>query len=84
MLSRGQDFVTQVEGLMEKTIGRLVGQSILKNQLKKLNKERDALSADDCNTLVQHIVGALSVFVTKQEVETASYQLERLYKAHFA
>jgi hypothetical protein len=73
-----------VEGLMEKTIGRLVGQSILKNQLRKINKERDALSADDCNTLVQHIVNALSVFITKQEVDDASYQLQRLYKAHFA
>jgi hypothetical protein len=82
--SPSTDFLKQVELLMERSIGRLVGQSILKNQLKKLNKHPDLLSASDCDVLVQHITNALSIFVTKQETESASSELHRLYRMHFA
>ena len=68
---------------MGKAIGRIVGQSILKNQLTKLNKDSDALSADDCGILIRNIINAVSLFVTKEEVETVHSELYRILKVHF-
>jgi hypothetical protein len=81
--SQGPEFISQVEHLMDRTIGRLVGRSIVKNQLKKLQKDPFIFTADDGSTFIQHTVTALSIFVTQQEVNAAQTELYRLHRAHF-
>ncbi len=84
IVSRGREFVVQAELVIRKLVGQLVAASILKNQLTKLRKDIDAISADDCNTLIQNIINALSLFVTKEEAYAAHSELNRLFKEHFA
>jgi hypothetical protein len=76
----GTQFISQVELVIEKTVGRIVGRSIVQNQLKKLQKPSDALSPADCSLVSTHVVTALSLFVTKQEMEAAKLQLDTLVK----
>ena len=47
---------------MVNALGRIVGHSILSNNLKKLNKDRVALSANDCKILTHNVINAVSLF----------------------
>ena len=83
-MATGSDFVTILETAMGKSVGRIVGQTILNNQLKKLKKDRNTLSADDCKVLTGNIASAISLFVTKEEVGIVQFELQRLLCTHFS
>jgi len=76
----GREFISQLELIMTKTVGQIVGRSIVQNQLKKLRKDGDTLSADDYPLVSQQVLGALALFVTHQQVQAAKSQLELLAK----
>jgi hypothetical protein len=83
-MSTAKDFVEILEIAMGKSVGKIVGQSILSNQLKKMNKDKNTLSADDCKVLTQNIASAVSLFVTKGEVGIIQSELDRLHKTCFS
>jgi len=83
-MGKGIEFVTQLEDVMGQTVGQIVGKGLLKNQLTKLNKDRGALSADDCKILIQNIIQSISLFVTKEEASRAQSELDKLFKTHFS
>lgn len=83
MSTPAQAFIAQVEALMTKTVGQIVGRSLVSNQLKKLQKDAGSLTAADCNAVSQNIVTALALFAGAREVELAKVQLSQLVKAHF-
>ncbi len=78
------EFVTKLEVVMGQTVGATVGEGLLKDQLRKLNKDRGALSADDCKILIQNIIQSISVFVTKEEASRVQSELDKLFKTHFS
>jgi hypothetical protein len=80
----GTEFVKQLEVVMGQSVGQIVGKALLNNQLTKLNKDRGALSADDCKILIQNIITSISLFVTKEEAARAQSELDKLFKAHFS
>lgn len=80
MPSPGREFISQVELIMTKTVGQIVGRSIVQNQLKKLRKDSDTLCVDDYAQVSEQVLGALSLFVTQQQVQAAKSQLELLAK----
>lgn len=82
MQSPGSQFISQIELVMVRTVGQIVGKSLVQNQLKKLQKERDALSAEDCVIVGKNVVNALSLFVTKQEAETAKAAVDKLVSTY--
>ncbi len=83
-MGKGKEFVTQLETTMEKSLGQIVGKGLLKNQITKLNKDIDALTAEDCKILIQNIVKSISLFTTKEEAGTVQSELDRLFKTHFS
>jgi hypothetical protein len=83
MGSKGTAFVEQLEVVMGKFVGRIVCQSIVKNQLSKLNKDKAALAAGDCKTLTQNIQRAVSLFVTREEAGRLQSEMDRLFSTHF-
>lgn len=65
-------------------VGPIVCQSIIRNQLSRLNKDKSDLTADDCNTLTQNILRAVSLFVTKEETARLQAEINKLFAAYFS
>jgi hypothetical protein len=84
VMGKGPDFVAQLEVVMGKFVGRIVCQSIIRNQLSKLNKDKAALTAKDCKTLTLDILAAVSLFVTKDEAERLQAEMDKLFTAYFS
>ncbi len=82
-MGKGSDFVAQLEVVMGKFVGRIVCQSIVKNQLSKINKDTATLAANDCKALTQNVQRAVSLFVTKEEAGRLQSEIDRLFIAYF-
>jgi hypothetical protein len=78
------DFVAELEPVMGRFVGQIVCQSIIRNQLSKLNKDKAALTADDCKTLIQNILTAVSRFVTKEEEGRLHAEMDKLFTTYFS
>jgi hypothetical protein len=83
-MGKGPDFVAQLEVVMGTFMGHIVCQSIIRNQLSKLNKDIADLTADDCKTLTQNILRAVSLFVTKEEAGRLQAELDKLFITYFS
>ncbi len=83
-MEKGPDFVAQLEAVMGAFMGRIVCQSIIGKQLSKLNKDRADLTADDCKTLTQNILKAVSLFATKEEAGRLQFELDKLFTTYFS
>ena len=65
-------------------VGRIVAQSIIRNQVAKLGKDRTALTAADCSALIPNVVSALTLFAGDKEAAMAQSELMRLVKVRTA
>jgi hypothetical protein len=83
VMGKRPDFVAQLEVVMGRFVGQIVCQSIIRNQLSKLNKDKAALTADDCKTLTQNILTAVSLFVTKEEAGRLQTEMDKLFTTYF-
>jgi hypothetical protein len=83
-MGKGPDFIAQLEVIMGRFIGQIVCQSIIRNQLSKLNKDMADLTANDCKTLTQNILRAVSLFVTKEEAGRLQIELDKLLTTYFS
>ncbi len=83
-MGKGAEFVAQLEVVMGKFLGRLVCQSIIRNQLSRLNRDKAVLTANDCKTLTKNILTAVSLFVTKEEAERLQTEMDKLFTTYFS
>jgi hypothetical protein len=83
VMGKGPVFVAQLEALMGRFMGQIVCQSIIRNQLSKINKDKPALTAEDCKTLNQNILKAVSRFVTKEEARRLQSEIDKLFTTCF-
>lgn len=65
-------------------VGRIVAQSILRNQVAKLGKDQMALTAADYSALIPNVVSSLALFAGEKEAAMAQSELARLVKARTA
>jgi hypothetical protein len=79
-MSKQEDFIRQVEAVLHRKIGVIIADSILKNNLSKLNKSGDSLTKDDCKLLSNNIAASVALFVTKDETRQIKTELEGLLK----
>jgi hypothetical protein len=78
-----REFIEQLQAVTEKFISEIVSNSIFKNQLGKLNKDIDSLTADDCRILIENVVKSASLFVTKERAGEFETRLNTIFKDHF-
>lgn len=65
-------------------MGHTVCQSIIRNQLLKLNKDKADLDAGDCRTLTKNVLRAVSLFMTKEEAGRLRARMDELFTAYFS
>jgi len=82
-MEKGPDFVARLEVVVGRVIGRIVCQSIMRNQLSRLSKDSPDLTADDCKTLTRNILTAVSLFITKEEQKRLKDEMDKLYETCF-
>ncbi len=75
-----EEFIKKIENVLQTRMGTIVGSSILKNQLAKLNKEPRALLHEDCDTLLHNIIKSASVFQTEIELARTKSDLGQVRK----
>ncbi len=83
-MGSGAELVAQIEAVTGKFVGQIVCQSIMRNQLSKLNKDKTALTSEDCKTLAQNIQRAVSLFVTKEEAGRLQSEMDTLLSTYFS
>lgn len=76
------DFVAQLEIIMGRFLGQTVCQSIIGNQLSRLNKDKADLTAGECKTLTRNILTAVSLFVTKEEAGRLQTEMDELLSTY--
>ncbi len=74
------EFIKAVESRLTAAVGTIIAQSVMKNNLAKLNKDVQSLTADDRVLLIGNIVKAVSLFETKNESTVLKSELENLLK----
>ena len=79
-----QPLITELESVLSKLVGRIVAQSILRNQAAKLGKDLMLLNAADCSVLIPNLVSSLALFAGEKEAEMAQSELIRLVKVRTA
>jgi hypothetical protein len=83
-MGKGPDFVAQLEVVVGSFVGQIACQSIIRNQLSKLNKDKADLTANDCKTLTQNVLMAVSLFVTKEEAGRLQAEMDKLFTTYFS
>ena len=71
------EFIKQVKTVLQNRNGVIVGASILKNNLAKLNKDVVSITRDDGKVLIDNIVKAVLLFGTKEEANLIKAALEK-------
>ena len=82
-MTREEEFIKKIEAILNLRIGAILASSTLKNNLSKLNKSTDSLTAEDCRTLIDDIVKATAIFVTPGESKLVQSDLTKLLKEYF-
>ncbi len=77
-MGKQEDFVSQVEIVLNTRIGKIIAGSVLKNNLSKLNKNVASITKEDGIVLVNNIVKAVALFETKNESQQIKADLEKL------
>jgi len=77
-MGKQEEFVKQIEAVLNNRIGAIIASSVMKNNLAKLNKNAAALTSDDGKLLIENIVNAVSLFVAPDESKQVKTDLEKL------
>ena len=77
-MGKGEEFIKQVETILNNRIGKVMAGSVLNNNLAKLNKDLANLTKEDGKVLVENIVKAVSLFGTADESKQIKADLEKL------
>jgi hypothetical protein len=77
-MSKQDDFLKQVETILNNSIGTIIASSVLKNNLSKLNKSPSSMTKEDGKIFVENIVKAVSLFETHNESKVIRTELEKL------
>lgn len=77
-MGKQEEFIKQVETILNIRIGKVMAGSVLKNNLSKLNKNSASLTREDGKVLVENIVKAVSLLGTKDESTLIKADLEKL------
>lgn len=83
-MSGSREFIEQVEGVTRSLTSEILGNSIFKKQLAKLNKDVDSLSSDDCRVLIRNVVKSAVLFVTKEQAVEFESELNTLFRKYFS
>jgi len=76
-MTKQEEFVKQIENVLNARIGAIIAKSILKNNLAKLDKNIHSLKKDDGRILIENILKAISLFGTKDESGLIKAELEK-------
>ncbi len=77
-MSKQEEFIKQVEILLNTRIGKIIAGSVLNNNLSKLNKDAASLTREDGKVLAENIVKAVALFQTTDESKQIKADLEKL------
>ncbi len=72
------DFTTRVESVLVSGVGSIIGRSILKSGLARINKQPEAFTQEDRKTLIDNLIRSISVFGTREEAKRIQAELEKL------
>ena len=72
------DFTTKIETVLVGGVGSIIGRSILKSGLARINKQPSAFTNEDRKTLIENLVKSISVFGTREEAKRIQAELEKL------
>ena len=72
------EFLKKVEAVLQMRIGKIVANSVLKNNLAKMNKPVESLSRNDMETLIENITKGLQLFESKDESKLVNKELKDL------
>lgn len=76
-MSKQEEFIQQIQAVLQTRNGIIIGTSILKNNLAKLNKDSSNMTKDDGKVLIENIVRAVSLFGTKNEAKLVKAELDK-------
>jgi hypothetical protein len=76
-MTKREEFIKQTESILHTRVGVIIGKTILKNNLSKLNKDVASISTDDAKILINNIEKSVSVFQTKDEAKLIKTELEK-------
>ncbi len=71
------EFIKQIQTVLRARNGAIVGASILKNNLAKLNKDVASITTDDGKVLIENIIKAVLLFGTTWEANLIKAELEK-------
>ncbi len=77
-MGKQEEFVSQVETVLNTRVGKIIASSVLKNNLSKLNKNVANITKEDGVVLVNNLVKAVALFETKDESKQIKADLEKL------
>jgi len=72
------EFLKKVEAVLQMRIGKIVANSVLKNNLAKMNKPVESLSRNDMETLIENITKGVQLFESKDESKLLNKELKDL------
>ena len=75
------EFINALKSKLTSAGGVSIAQSVLQNSLAKLKKNVESLTVDDRARLIEYIIEAISLVVTKDESKSLKSELENLLKA---
>ena len=76
-MTKQEEFIKQVQAVLQTRIGVIFGTSILKNNLPKLKKDVASITKADGKVLIELIVRAVSFFGTKDDANLVKAELEK-------
>jgi hypothetical protein len=67
-MGKQDEFIKQVQTVLQARCGTIAASSVIKNNLPKLMKEVGSITKEDGQVLIENITKAVSLFQTKDEV----------------
>ena len=77
VMTKQEEFIKQIQTVLQTRNGIIMGTSILKNKLTKLNKDVASITKDDGKGLIESIARAVSLFGTEDEANLVKAELEK-------
>jgi len=71
-------FIKQVDIVLKNRIGAAIAGSILKNNISKLNTNVSSLTKQECQVFIEHIVNAITLFVSYDESKQVKIELDKI------
>jgi hypothetical protein len=74
-----KEFIKQVEIFLNTRIGAILTRYVLKNNASKLLIVASRITTDDAKAFIEHIVKAISLFVSSDESKLVKAELDKFY-----